>query len=105
MTLDQTFASITEVSIHVGVGLYDQLLLSHAPRSCQTTVRCLKPVLLRLAAWLLVRMLFKTGPGSSTVCAQDRLDNLGKAGAIKGDVFAIFAEHDEMMVRARRGRV
>ena len=59
VTLDQTFASLHEVSLHVGAGLYDQLALSRAPRRFQPLVRCAKPLLLRLAACILLRMLFK----------------------------------------------
>lgn len=97
VTFDQTFASIHEVSIHVGAGLYEQLLYPRAPRHCHSLVRCLQPVLLRLVAFVLLRMLFKTGRKSAQICAQDRFDNVRKARLIKGDVFAIFAEHDEMM--------
>ena len=69
-------------------------------------------MLLRAAVFVLLRMLFKTGKGGSALCAQDRMDNVAKAASIKGDVFAIFAEHDEMMhpdiakrlVAARYGR-
>jgi hypothetical protein len=42
-------------------------------------------------------MLFKTGSSSSRIGEQDRMDNVRKAAAIKADVFAIFAEQDEMM--------
>ena len=34
VTFDQTFASLHEVSVHVGAGLYDQLILPRAPRRC-----------------------------------------------------------------------
>ena len=106
VTLDQTFASLWEVSIHVGAGLYDQLLLPRSPRRLHPLVRCLQPCLLRLAAFVLLRMLFKidgtsSSPSSSKqLCEQDRMDNLRKAAAMKGDLFAIFAEHDEMMDRS-----
>ena len=97
VTFDQSFASLAEVSLHVGRGLYDQVLVSRAPRSLHSVVRCLQPVLLRMAVFVLLRMVFKTGKGGPALCAQDRMDNVRKAAAIKGDVFAIFAEHDEMM--------
>jgi len=112
VTFDQTFASLHEVSVHVGAGLYDQLILPRAPRRCHMVARCLQPVILRLAAFVLVRMLFKTGRRTKYLCEQDRMDNLRKASTIKGDVFAIWSEHDEMMppsiatrlLRARYGR-
>jgi hypothetical protein len=97
VTFDQGFASLSEVSLHVGRGLYDQLLVARAPRQCHRIVRCLQPVLLRLAVFCLVRMLFKKGSGGPALCPQDRMDNVRKAATIKGDVYAIFAEHDEMM--------
>jgi len=112
VTFDQSFASLAEVSLHVGRGLYDQLVVSRAPRSCHTFVRCMQPILLRVAVFVLLRMLFKTGKGGTSLCKQDRMDNIAKASLIKGDVFAISAEHDEMMhpdiarriVAARYGR-
>ena len=83
----------------VCTSLYDQLVLSKAPRSLQRALKCCKPLLLRLAVAVLVRMLFKTRGHSPkhALCPPDRMDNLRKAAAIKGDIFAIFAEHDEMM--------
>ena len=112
VTFDQCFSSISDVSLQVGHSFYDQLFISRAPKSCVTVLRCLEPVLLRIAVFVLVRMLFKTGKGGPSLCAQDRLDNVRKAAVIKGDIFAIFAEHDEMMhpdtamrlVRARYGK-
>ena len=169
VTFDQTFASLHEVSVHVGAGLYDQLILPRAPRRCHMVTalsrtsarsqpsspqqalgvnvgarvtasalisaagrrtpprfwsccpshrlgreregerrerdpppslpplvlqvaRCLQPVILRLAAFVLVRMLFKTGRRTKYLCEQDRMDNLRKASTIKGDVFAIWSE-------------
>jgi len=97
VTFDQTFASLSEVSVHVGAGLYEQLLLPRAPRRCHALVRCCRPLVLRLAAFVLLRMLFKTGQQSASIGQQDRMDNVSKAAAIKADVYAIFAEHDEMM--------
>ena len=109
VTLDQTFASLSEVSLHVGEGLYDQLVLTKAPRSLHSTLNCSKPILLRIAVFVLMRMLFKrkaalggsSGDRSSrrrpVSCEPDRMDNLKKASQIKGDVFAIFSEDDEMM--------
>ena len=115
------------MSLHVGRGLYDQLIVSRAPKRCETLVKCLQPCLLRAAVFVLIRMLFKTGRGGAQLCSQDRMDNVRppssfvdtpraprsetrvsrahsaagwqvrKAASIKGDVFAIFAEHDEMM--------
>ena len=52
-----------------------------------------------------MRMLFKVGAGGPSLCQQDRMDNVGKAGLIKGDVFAIYAEHDEMMVHSCAPRI
>ena len=97
VTMDQSFASLSEVSLQVGRGLYEQLLVSRAPRSVHTIARCLQPCILRLAVFVLIRMLFKTGKGGPALCKQDRMDNVRKAAAIKGDVFFIYAEHDEMM--------
>ena len=98
VTFDQAFASLFEVSLHVGGGLYEGLLVNKTPRSCHKFMRCCQPLLLRLAVHVLVRMLFKTGTGGSRgLCTPDRMDNLRKAANIKGDVFAIFSEHDEMM--------
>ena len=128
VTLDQTFASLHEVSLHVGAGLYDQLALSRAPRRFQPLVRCAKPLLLRLAACILLRMLFKRdappppstnqhggasagaapmppagrgkrrGSSAAPPCSElDRFDNLRKASLMKGDLYAICSEHDEMM--------
>lgn len=99
VTLDQTFASLSEVSMHVGTGLYDQLVLTKSPRSLVKPLKCCKPLLLRMAVAILVRMLFKTRAHNTkhALCAPDRMDNLSKAAQIKGDVFAIFSEHDEMM--------
>ena len=98
VTFDQPFASLSEVSLHVGRGLYEQLIVTRAPRSCATLVRCCEPILLRAAVFVLIRMLFKTGRGGPALCAQDRMDNVRKASRIKGDVFAICAE-----VRTRKG--
>ena len=97
VTFDQTFASLAEVTLHVGTGLYEQIVLPRAPRRCHTLVRWLRPCVLRLVAFVLLRMLFKTGSSSSRIGEQDRMDNVRKAAAIKADVFAIFAEQDEMM--------
>jgi len=112
VTFDQSFGSLAEVSLHVGRGLYDQLIVARAPKQLASVVKCLQPCLLRCAVFVLVRMLFKTGRGGAQLCAQDRMNNIRKAAAIKGDVFAIFAEHDEMMhpdiayrlVQARYGK-
>ena len=63
------------------------------------TLIVLKPCLLRLTASLLVRMLFKTGVHDG--CAkQDRLDNVRKAKAIRGDYFVFFS--GESPARGRR---
>jgi hypothetical protein len=75
---------------------YDQLLLARAHRRCHALVRAVRPVVLQLAAWILLRMLFKTA-GATRRLAYDRMDNLAKAARIEGDVFAIYAAHDEMM--------
>ena len=48
----------------------------------------LQPCVLRVAEALLVRMLFKTTRDDA--CAtQDRLDNVRKAAAIRGDCLAV----------------
>jgi hypothetical protein len=97
VTLDQTFASLWEVTMHVGTGLYDQLLFPRTPRRCHLLIRCLRPCALRVVAFVLLRMLFKTERLGKGCLPYDRMDNLGKVRAIKGDVFTIYAEHDEMM--------
>jgi len=99
VTFDQGFASLFEVSVHVGAGLFDQLVVPRVHRRIRGGVKLLKPMLLRAAAWVLVRMLFKVQPAEGTghLIAPDRMDNLRKAAKLKGDLFAIFSEHDEMM--------
>lgn len=104
VTFDQGFGSLFEVSVHVGASLYEQLIV---PRAAAATGRCskisrlaltaLQPALLRAAAWIVVRMLFKSGIGGPGVGAQDRMDCLGKARGLHGDLFVIHAEHDQMV--------
>ena len=40
VTMDQSFASLSEVSLQVGRGLYEQLLVSRAPQSVHTIAHC-----------------------------------------------------------------
>lgn len=60
---------------------------------------CVTPAVSRAVAFLLVRMCFKKGLGGKAAgCAPtDMLDNVGKAKAIKGDIFVFYAAADEMM--------
>ncbi|KAL1526005.1 hypothetical protein AB1Y20_020829 [Prymnesium parvum] len=98
VTVDQTFTSIFEVSVHVGRSLYDQIVLPRVPRWSRKLAVLLSPCVLRLAGMLIVRALFKINDDPH--CAkQDRLDNLRKAKLIRGDYFVFYSEHDEMMPR------
>jgi len=96
VTVDQTFASIYDVSVHVGRSLYDQLIMPRVPRWARKLAVVASPCVLRVAASLIVRMLFKIGDDPNC-CTQDRLDNVSKAKAIRGDYFVFYSEHDEMM--------
>jgi len=98
VTVDQTFASIHEVSANVGKALFEQLVPPRTPRQLRPLVRCLAPCILFLASRLVVRMTFKSGQRHGKSKARtDRLDNLRKAAAIEGDYFIIYSKHDEMM--------
>lgn len=101
VTVDQTFASIHEVSAHVGRGLYEQLVLQRAPRWSRSPLLYLAPVLVWLASALVVAMAFRrpaaAAPHAAACAALDRLDNVGKAARMRGELFVLHAEHDEMM--------
>mmetsp|Transcript_40405 Transcript_40405/g.133775 ORF Transcript_40405/g.133775 Transcript_40405/m.133775 type:complete len:150 (+) Transcript_40405:796-1245(+) len=89
------------VSAHVGKGLYEQVVLSKAPRWSRSFLRAIAPCAVWLAAWLVVALAFRPPSAAerhAPHCAVlDRLDNVGKAGRMRGDLFVFFAEHDEMM--------
>jgi dienelactone hydrolase len=98
VTFDQVFASLAEVSLHFGHGIYEGNVLPRAPRSCHRLLRLLQPAIMRAAVFVFVRMVFKMDERHARHhCKLDRMDNVAKAGRIQGDLFAIFAEHDEMM--------
>ena len=98
VTVDQTFASIHEVSANVGKALFEQLVPPRTPRQLRPLVRCLAPCILFVASRLVVRMTFKSGQRhGKSLSRTDRLDNLRKAAAIEGDYFIIYSKHDEMM--------
>ena len=53
---------------------------------------------MRFVLFVFMRMVWKMDPRYARHhCKLDRMDNVAKAKRIKGDLFAIYAEHDEMM--------
>jgi dienelactone hydrolase len=101
VTVDQTFASMHQVSAHVGCGLFEQLVMQRAPRWARRPLLYLAPVLVWLASGLVVAMAFRrpaaAAPHAAACAALDHLDNVGKAARMRGDLFVLHAEHDEMM--------
>jgi hypothetical protein len=101
VTVDQTFASMHEVSAHVGRGLYEQLVMQRAPRWTRKALLYLAPILVWLASALVVAMAFRrpaaAAKHAAACAALDKFDNVGKAARMRGDLFVLYAEHDEMM--------
>lgn len=106
VTFDQGFTSLQDVSVHVGASLYEQLVVvPRANRHLRAALRWAQPVVLRIAAWIVVRMLFKSGRGGPHVGPQDRMDNLRKVRQLKGDFYVFWASDDAMIPANTSARV